>query len=71
MLTFATEQGLTRINVMKGVKGIKNNTDPIRIPSKEEVQKLLNVAKNGKYYHFTDDDFGHYLQQEVFLIVMI
>lgn len=71
LITFATEQGLTRVNIMRGVKSIKNNVDPIRIPSQEEVQKLLNVAKSGKYYNFTEDDFGHYLQQEVFLIVMI
>lgn len=71
MITFAAEQGLTQANVMRGVKGIKNNVDPIRIPSKKEVQKLLSIAKNGKYYNFSDDDFGRYLKQEVFLVVTI
>lgn len=71
MMMFASEQGLISINPMKGVKNIKNNSDPIRIPSKKEVQQLLAIAKDGTYYNFSDDDFGRYLQQEVYLIVAI
>lgn len=71
MMSFAFEQGLVRINVMKGVKSVKNNSDPIRIPSKEDVQRLLTIARAGSYYNFTNDDFGHYLREEVFLIVTL
>ncbi len=71
MMSFAYEQGLVQVNVMKGVKNVKNNSDPIRIPSKGEVQQLLSIAKEGNYYNFSDDDFGRYLQREVCLIVTI
>lgn len=71
MMTFALEQGLVRINVIKGVKSVKNNSDPIRIPSKEEVQRILAIAKAGNYYNFTRDDFGRYLHKEVSLIVTL
>lgn len=71
MITFAVEMGLIHLNVMKGVKSIKNNADPIRIPSREEVQKLLAIAKAGSYYNFSNNDFGYYLEREVFLIVML
>ena len=71
MMSFALEQGLVRINVLKGVKSVKNNTDPIRIPSKEDIQRLLALAKAGHYYNFTSDDFGQYLQEEVLLIVTL
>lgn len=71
LIAFATDQGMMQRNIIKGVRCIKNTSEPIRIPSKDEIRRILNIAKAGTYYGFTGDDFGKYLRDEVYLIVLV
>lgn len=68
---WALGQGLIRANPLRGVRTIRNDPKPIRALSQEELERLLDVAKEGAYYPFTDDRFGDYLRQEVLVAVTL
>lgn len=68
---WALGQGLIRKNPLRGVRSLQDNPKPIRALSQEELHRLLDEAKVGNYYPFPHNDFGEYIQQEVFVAVTL
>ena len=68
---WALGQGLIRKNPLRGVRALRDDPKPIRALNREELDKLLTVAKEGAYYPFLDNDFGEYVQREVYVAVVL
>ena len=68
---WAFRQGLIRRNPLRGVRTLRDNPKPVKALSKDELDRLLAVARDGTYYPFVENDFGKYLQQEVVVAVTL
>ncbi|MCH3949676.1 MAG: site-specific integrase [Acidaminococcus sp.] len=71
MAAWAVKNGFALKNPLNGVRLLKEEPREIRSLNREELNKLLNEAKLGTYYSFTDDPFGEYLQKEIYVAVVL
>lgn len=68
---WALGQGIIRQNPLRGVHSLRESPKPIKALNEEELDRLLAEAQEGKYYSFTDDEFGDYLRREVYVAVLL
>lgn len=70
-MAWAVAQGLIANNPLDGVRLLREEPKEIKALNQQELHHLLDVAKAGNYYPYSESDFGYYIKFEIYVAVAL